>query len=198
VRGARQREDLRGPLREPRERDDVEAGGGRGVGVGEDLRRDVRQRLVAVGVPLPVDVDLGPERPGHPDEDVLLPQHVADEVHRRRARVLPDAVDHLADGVLLGGEPQSAPREGAVEEEVVDAAAGEVGRRQGGEAVRRQAAVAGVQDGAEGALEQEHHGAWMLKGERGEPGRLSESTRGNEEEEEGRRADLGSGWRRAR
>ena len=46
--GARQREDLRGPLRQPRERDHVEAGGGRGVGGGEDLRRDVRERLVVL------------------------------------------------------------------------------------------------------------------------------------------------------
>jgi len=63
----------------------------------------------------------------------------------------------LADGVLLGGELQGAPREGAVEEEVVDAA-GEEGH-EGAEAVAREAAIAGVQDGAEGALEQEHHGA---------------------------------------
>jgi hypothetical protein len=91
------------------------------------------------------------------DEDVLLPQHVTHEIHNQRARVLPDAVDHLADGVLRGGEAQGAPRE----EEVVDAA-GEVGR-QGTEA------VGDVQDGSEGALEQEHHGTCMLKRNRMRP-----------------------------
>lgn len=45
--GARQREDLRGPFRQPRERDHMEAGG-RDAVIGEDLRRDVRERLVAV------------------------------------------------------------------------------------------------------------------------------------------------------
>lgn len=74
--------------------------------------------------------------------------------------MLPDAIDHLTDGVLLGGELQGASCEGAVEEEVVDAA-GEEGH-QGAEAVQRQAAVAGVEDGAEGALEQEHHRAWAV------------------------------------
>jgi hypothetical protein len=65
--------------------------------------------MVPDRVLLPIDVDLGAERVGHPDEDVLLPQHVAHEIHHRRARVLPDAVDHLVDGVLRGGEVQGAP-----------------------------------------------------------------------------------------
>jgi hypothetical protein len=50
ARGARLREDLRGLLRQPRERQDVEAGGGCGVVGGEDLQRDVRHPLVAVRV----------------------------------------------------------------------------------------------------------------------------------------------------
>ena len=64
---------------------------------------------------------------------------------------------HLSDGVVPGGEAQGASREGAVEEELVDAAAGEEGH-ESAEAAGGEAAVAGVQDGAEGALEQEHHG----------------------------------------
>uniref|UniRef100_A0A804LQ66 Uncharacterized protein n=1 Tax=Zea mays TaxID=4577 RepID=A0A804LQ66_MAIZE len=51
ARGARLREDLRGSLRQPRERQDVEAGGGRGVVGGEDLRRDVRQPPFPVPLP---------------------------------------------------------------------------------------------------------------------------------------------------
>lgn len=55
----------------------------------------MRESVVAVGVLVPVDVYLGAERPGHLKEDVLLAKHVADKVHNRRVRVLPDAADHL-------------------------------------------------------------------------------------------------------
>jgi hypothetical protein len=51
-------------IRQPLERHDVERGGGRVVG--EDLRREEREPVAAVRGLVPVDVDLGAERPPGP------------------------------------------------------------------------------------------------------------------------------------
>jgi hypothetical protein len=80
----------------------------------------------------------------------------------------------LTDGVLLGGELQGASREGAVEVDVVDAARRVGEEWQGVEAIGREAAVAGVEHGAEGTLEEEHH-------------RRRDQSEGDDEEERGGR-----------
>ena len=93
---------------------------------------------------------------------------------RARSELASAAARHkyLTNGVLLGRELQRTLGERAVQEEVVDAArrrllalarswslGGDVPEGQALDAVGSEAAVAGVQDVAEGALEQEHHRA---------------------------------------
>jgi hypothetical protein len=88
---------------------------------------------------------------------------------------------------------QGASREGAVEVDVVDAARRVGEEWQGVEAVGREAAVAGVEHGTEGTLEEEHHRACRRRDQS-----IRHPKGDGEKERRGEETDLGSGWRRRR